>query len=146
MGTAREYLNTVLTLAKNLADLTDDTLEKAQGFIKDASDALADALNDEEQRVVTCDNCPATSEAGWGDTPLCLDCQRKDDPSKVCEEHQRTFEDDACPLDHCCPGTTARQSHLEVAGHGSAVTATGTTVHATTATSSATSKRCSTAC
>ena len=49
---------------------------------------------------VTCDQCDATSESGWGDTPLCLTCQKHDDPSQVCEEHQRTFEGDACPLDH----------------------------------------------
>lgn len=48
--------------------------------------------------LATCDNCSATSESGWGDTPLCLDCQRKEDASKVCEEHQRTFEDATCPV------------------------------------------------
>lgn len=49
--------------------------------------------------LVTCDDCPATSESGWGDTPLCLDCQRKADSGLVCEEHLRTFEDE-CPLEH----------------------------------------------
>lgn len=48
--------------------------------------------------IVTCDNCDDTSEAGWGDTPLCVDCQTKADPSKVCFTHQRTFEDAVCPL------------------------------------------------
>lgn len=49
--------------------------------------------------MVTCDLCSATSEAGWGDTPLCLSCQEREDASLVCEEHQRTFVD-KCPLDH----------------------------------------------
>ena len=46
--------------------------------------------------VVTCDGCDEVSEAGWGDTPLCLDCEA---PENVCPEHDRTFYG-RCPLDH----------------------------------------------
>jgi hypothetical protein len=45
---------------------------------------------------VTCDRCMKRSEAGWGDTALCLDCE---DPANICQEHLRTFVDE-CPLDH----------------------------------------------
>lgn len=48
--------------------------------------------------LVTCDNCDATDESGWGDTPLCVDCQRKADPSLVCEEHGLTrYPGERCP-------------------------------------------------
>lgn len=48
--------------------------------------------------MVTCDNCSAISESGWGDTPLCVDCQRKTDPTLVCEVHELTHErNEACP-------------------------------------------------
>lgn len=49
-----------------------------------------------DMNLVTCDNCPATDEAGWGDTPLCLDCE---DEKNICLEHYRTFVGE-CPLDH----------------------------------------------
>lgn len=51
---------------------------------------------DEIAEPVTCDNCPARSESGWGDTGLCLDCE---DPKNICKTHNRTFVG-ACPLDH----------------------------------------------
>lgn len=51
------------------------------------------------QPLVTCDGCDAHSQTGWGDTPLCLDCQRREDPHHICETHQRTFHD-TCPLTH----------------------------------------------
>lgn len=74
------------------------------------------AYENEIDPLVTCDDCDATSEdGGWGDTPLCLDCQRKDDADKVCEFHQRTFEDGACPLDHS-PGSEAAEYDYDAAG------------------------------
>lgn len=45
-------------------------------------------------QLVTCDNCEETSEAGWGDTALCLDCE---DPANICKTHNRTFVDE-CPI------------------------------------------------
>lgn len=47
-----------------------------------------------EDIIVTCDNCTATSESGWGDTPLCTDCEAQEN---VCQWHVRTFYDE-CPL------------------------------------------------
>lgn len=54
---------------------------------------------EQESTDVECDECFDTSESGWGDTPLCVDCQREEDPSLVCEEHLRTH-DGTCPLEH----------------------------------------------
>lgn len=48
----------------------------------------------EDPEPVTCDDCPARSESGWGDTPRCLDCE---DPENICPEHNRTFVGE-CPL------------------------------------------------
>jgi hypothetical protein len=48
--------------------------------------------------VVTCDGCDAVNlEGGWGDNPFCLDCSPADE---ICPEHNRTFTDGECPLDH----------------------------------------------
>ena len=46
---------------------------------------------------VTCDDCDATDESGWGDTGQCLDCAPA---ATVCEQHQRTMSPDGCPLEH----------------------------------------------
>lgn len=51
---------------------------------------------DEEDDEVTCDDCDRTSESGWGDLPLCLECAPAE---QVCTEHQHTFTD-CCPLDN----------------------------------------------
>lgn len=49
--------------------------------------------------LVTCDNCDATDEAGWGDTPLCIDCQWYAEPDLVCEDHWVThYPDELCPV------------------------------------------------
>lgn len=48
--------------------------------------------------LVTCDDCDATDESGWGDTPLCLACQKKADPSLICSLHALTHtEGELCP-------------------------------------------------
>lgn len=51
---------------------------------------------DEDDILVTCDNCDATSEAGWGDSPLCLDCEA---PENICQEHHLTrYAGLPCPV------------------------------------------------
>lgn len=92
-------------------DLTRDIAMRAEYLV--ASRGIPVLLAEKAQRLyaanpgtVTCDDCDAASEAGWGDTPLCLDCQTADDPALVCETHQRTH-DGECPLDHYAPGWPA---------------------------------------
>jgi hypothetical protein len=66
-------------------------------LIADFFEHVADLAGDyDEDDLVSCDGCDATSEDGWGDTALCLDCSPADE---VCAEHQRTFHG-TCPLDH----------------------------------------------
>jgi hypothetical protein len=56
------------------------------------------AQKEKELGLVTCDNCSATSESGWGNTPLCVDCQLKTDPALVCVVHMLTHNrGELCP-------------------------------------------------
>lgn len=92
----RYAVNDTLTALAN-----DAGVSLADGVLNDLTHTVADAIDaalTATPGLVTCDNCLATSESGWGDTPLCLDCQRAEDPDLVCEEHQRTFEDE-CPFE-----------------------------------------------
>jgi hypothetical protein len=73
--------------AKRFDEFCMVVLEKAQGM-------LAEFLEANGMAQATCDTCNATSESGWGDTELCLDCEHE---SRVCVDHQRTF-DDECSL------------------------------------------------
>lgn len=47
---------------------------------------------------VTCDGCTNVSEAGWGDTPFCLDCHLNGTATEgtACARHGQTYYTTQC--------------------------------------------------
>ena len=81
----------IYTNLKMVDSSQDPTIAEGEFYLRDMG-PVDPWENDPEP--VTCDNCPARSEAGWGDTALCLDCE---DPKNICKVHLRTFVG-KCPL------------------------------------------------
>jgi hypothetical protein len=55
---------------------------------------------------VTCDTCPNTSEAGWGDTPHCFECHENGRATEghICQTHLvTTYDDDKCMIGEALP-------------------------------------------
>jgi hypothetical protein len=87
--------------AKTLKAITQ--LNAVMARKKAEREAAAAAAAEAAAEVVTCDGCDATSEAGWGDNPFCLDCSPADE---VCDVHHRTFVT-TCPICDAAADTVA---------------------------------------